>query len=133
MEQIILFDGICNLCNGSVNYVIRHDPEKKFSFATLQSAAGKKLLALHNLDPEKTNSFILIQEGKPYTRSAAALMVLRQLKGPGKWAYSFIRLPARWRDAVYDIIASHRYKWFGKREECLLPGPDVAERFIDSK
>jgi predicted DCC family thiol-disulfide oxidoreductase YuxK len=129
-HPIILFDGVCNLCNKSVQYVIRHDAEKKFHFASLQSDAGQQLLKQYNLPADNFNSFVLIQNGKAYTRSTAALRVAKQLKGIVKLLYGFIIVPAFLRDAVYNGIANNRYKWFGKRESCMIPSPDLQSRFL---
>jgi predicted DCC family thiol-disulfide oxidoreductase YuxK len=128
---VILFDGICNLCNSSVNYVIRHDPQKIFRFASLQSEPGKKLLKQFDLPENDINSFVLIENDQPFTRSAAALRVARKLKGPISLLYGFIIVPRFIRDAVYDLIAHKRYRWFGKRESCMVPGTSVSSRFLN--
>ena len=130
-HPIILFDGICNLCNKSVQYVISHDAEKKFHFASLQSDAGQQLLKQYNLPADHFNSFVLIENQKAYTRSTAALRVAKQLKGILKLLYGFIIVPRFLRDAVYNWIANNRYKWFGERESCMLPTPDLQSRFLN--
>lgn len=129
-HPIILFDGVCNLCNRSVQYVIRHDAEKKFHFASLQSDAGQQLLKQYHLPADNFNSFVLIQDAKAYTRSTAALRVAKQLKGITKLLYGFIIVPRFLRDAIYNLIANNRYKWFGERESCMLPTPDLQSRFL---
>ncbi len=129
-HSIILFDGVCNLCNRSVQYVIRHDAEKKFHFASLQSDAGQQLLKQYHLPADNFNSFVLIQDAKAYTRSTAALRVAKQLKGITKLLYGFIIVPRFLRDAIYNLIANNRYKWFGERESCMLPTPDLQSRFL---
>ena len=129
-HSIILFDGVCNLCNRSVQYVIRHDAEKKFHFASLQSDAGQQLLKQYHLPADNFNSFVLIQDAKAYTRSTAALRVAKQLKGITKLLYGFIIVPRFLRDAIYNLIANNRYKWFGERESCMLPSPDLQSRFL---
>ncbi|MFT3908913.1 MAG: thiol-disulfide oxidoreductase DCC family protein [Ferruginibacter sp.] len=130
-HPIILFDGICNLCNSSVQYVIKHDPAASFKFASLQSEQGQNLLRQFNLATNDINSFVLIQDNKAYTRSTAALKVAKQIKGATKLLYGFIIVPAFIRDAVYSFIAHNRYKWFGKRNECMAPTPSLKERFLN--
>ena len=115
-HPVILFDGICNLCNASVQFVIRRDPGGIFKFATLQGDPGKKMAETFGLDGLKGDSFILIENGKAYTRSAAALRVARKLKGPVSLLYGFIIVPPFIRNGVYDLISRNRYKWFGKKE-----------------
>lgn len=129
-SPIILFDGLCNLCNGAVQFVIKNDAEKKFLFTSLQSEAGQQLLKQYKLPAENFNSFTLIQDGKVYVKSSGALKVAKQLTGPIKLLYVFIIVPAFIRDAVYNWIAKNRYKWFGKKESCMLPSPELKERFL---
>jgi hypothetical protein len=132
MDQVILFDGICNLCNRAINFVIRHDPGKKFHFATLQSEAGQKLLSQYKKDAKKADTFWLLQQGKLYSRSTAALRVACQLNGPVKWAVIFMLVPAGIRNVLYDWVAANRFRWFGKRESCMQPHKEIAERFIET-
>lgn len=129
-KPIILFDGICNLCDGAVKFVIKHDPENQFLFASLQSEAGQRLLKQYKLPLENFNSFILIQDEKVYSKSTGALKVARQIKGVWSWLYIFIIIPAFIRDAVYAWIAQNRYKWFGKKEACMIPTPELKARFL---
>ena len=129
-HPIILFDGICNLCNGAVQYVIKHDAEAVFQFASLQSEAGQKLLQQYNLPQNNFNSFVLIDADKAYTKSTAALKVAKRLKGGIKLLYGFIIVPAFIRNGVYNIIANNRYKWFGKKNECMIPTPSLQSRFL---
>lgn len=129
-KPIILFDGICNLCNGSVLFVIKHDPDKKFLFASLQSEAGQKLLTQYQLPTQNFNSFTLVQDDKVFIKSTAALKVVRQLKGACSWLYIFIIVPKFIRDGVYTLIAKNRYKWFGKKDACMIPTPALKERFL---
>ena len=130
-RQIILFDGVCNLCNGAVQFVIKHDPHAKFTFASLQSDTGKKLLEAHNLPSNQLNSFVLIQEERTYTKSTAALKVVMQLTGLIKLLYGFIIVPVFIRNAVYTLISNNRYKWFGKKEACMIPSPSLKQRFLN--
>lgn len=130
-HPIILFDGVCNLCNSSVQYVIRHDPSEQFQFASLQSKVGQALLAKHHLPLAGFNSFVLIENDKAYTQSTAALRVARKLKGPVKLLVVFIIIPAFIRDVLYKFVAANRYKWFGKKESCMLPSPNLRHRFLN--
>ena len=130
-NPLILFDGVCNLCNSSVQFVIRHDPQHIFRFASLQSSFGQKILSKYGLPLNNYNSFILFVDNKIYTGSTAALMVVGKLKGFIKLLYFFIAVPKFIRDGVYNIFAKNRYKWFGKKQECMIPSPDVRERFLD--
>lgn len=129
-QPVILFDGICNLCNSSVQYVIKHDPVALFKFASLQSETGRQLLKEYGLPENSLNSFVLIQDNKAHTRSTAALKVAKKLKGPVKLLYGFIIVPAFIRNWVYTLIAHKRYKWFGKRDECMIPSPSLKTRFL---
>lgn len=128
---VILFDGVCNLCNGSVQYVIRHDRYAIFKFASLQSDSGQQLLHKYHLPQSNFNSFVLIEDDKAYTRSTAALKVAAKLSGIVKLLYGFIIVPAFIRDAVYNFIARNRYKWFGKKDTCMIPTPALKSRFLN--
>lgn len=128
--SIILFDGICNLCNGAVLFVIKHDPSGKFLFASLQSDAGQELLKKYNLPVDNFNSFILLQDEKVYSKSTGGLKVAQQIKGAWSWLYIFIIIPKFIRDGVYTWIANNRYKWFGKKDACMLPTPELKARFL---
>jgi predicted DCC family thiol-disulfide oxidoreductase YuxK len=129
-HPVILFDGVCNLCNNSVQFVISHDPEGRFRFAALQSASGQSLLRERHLDPETFTSIVLIMNGRVYQRSRAALEIARRLSGLWPLIYAFIIVPPFVRDWVYDWIAANRYKWFGKRNECMIPTPELRSRFL---
>jgi predicted DCC family thiol-disulfide oxidoreductase YuxK len=130
-QPIILFDGVCNLCNGAVQFIIRHDKKDQFLFASLQSNEGQKLLAKYNFPVDELNSFILIDNGKAYTRSTGALKVFKKLNGSLPLLYGFIILPKFIRDGVYNLIAKNRYKWFGKKDECMIPTPALKARFLN--
>ena len=129
-KPVILFDGVCNLCTGSVQFILKRDKEKRFLFASLQSRYGQDLLRQFDLPTNTFNSFILYQDGKVLTRSTAALEMFQQLKG-WKWVKIFRIVPKFIRDAVYNLIAKNRYKWFGQKNECWLPTPDLKGRFLD--
>ena len=130
-SSIILFDGVCNLCNSSVQFVIKHDADKKFMFASLQSTAGQLLLKQFDLPLQDFNSFILIENEKVFLKSTAALMVAKQLKGAVKLLYGFIIVPPFIRNGAYNFIAKNRYKWFGKKESCILPTAELKARFLN--
>lgn len=130
-SKVILFDGVCNLCNGAVLFIIKRDPKAKFKFAALQSDIGMSLTAEHNIDTTKTDSIVLVEAGKVYIKSTAALRVARHLKGGYPLLYGFIIFPAFFRNWVYDWIAKNRYKWFGKKESCMIPTPELKSRFLD--
>jgi predicted DCC family thiol-disulfide oxidoreductase YuxK len=130
MEKIILFDGICNFCNASVQFIIKRDPQAHFRFASLQSEVGKKMLTKYKI-PQDMNSFIFIDGAKYYTKSSAALTVCKHLKGFWKWFYVFILVPRPIRDCLYHFIARNRYKWFGKKESCMIPTSDIRNRFLE--
>ena len=130
MPPLILFDGVCNLCNGSVQFIIKRDKEAKFRFASLQSEAGKKILEQFKLPTDTFNSFILYEDGKIYTRSTAALRVFSQLKN-WKWVGALQYVPKFIRDGVYNLVARNRYRWFGKKDECMIPTPELKSRFLD--
>jgi predicted DCC family thiol-disulfide oxidoreductase YuxK len=128
---VILFDGVCNLCNGAVQFVIQKDKNAQFRFASLQSENGQKLLHQFQLPQADFTSFVLIENGKAYTRSTAALRVARKLSGAIKLLYGFIIVPVFIRDAVYNYIGKNRYKWFGKKDACMIPTPELKNRFLN--
>lgn len=130
-HPIILFDGVCNLCNGSVQFVLKRDRGGYFKYASLQSESGQELLKKYGLPTDDYNSFVLVEGERVYTQSTAALRVARKLDGAWKILYGFILLPAFIRDAVYGLIARNRYRIFGKRESCMLPQPEWKSRFLD--
>ena len=128
----ILFDGVCNLCNSFVQFIIKHDPNGRFRFASLQSEVGRQLLAAHSItivsaDPE---SVLLVANGKVYSHSTAVLRILRKLGGMWSLLYAGMLLPRFARDAAYRFVARNRYRWFGREEACMLPTPELAQRFL---
>lgn len=130
MNNIVLFDGECNFCDSSVQFIIKRDRKNRFQFASLQGETGRKLVNEHNI-PENTDSMLLITNDKAYLKSSAALHVAKQLKGFWKLLFVFILIPRPLRDFVYDIIAKNRYKWFGRKESCMIPSPEMRHRFFD--
>lgn len=129
--RVLLFDGVCNLCNGAVNFVIDHDPDAKFKFASLQSSAGMEYLKRYNMPSDVFESIVLVKANKVYTKSTAALKVAKELNGIWKVLYFFIIIPKPIRDAVYSFIARNRYSWFGKQEFCRVPTPELSQRFLE--
>jgi predicted DCC family thiol-disulfide oxidoreductase YuxK len=130
-DSVILFDGLCNLCSGSVQFVIKHDKNNRFKFASLQSDKGMEILNRFSLPTKQYDSFVLIENNQAFTRSTAALKVCRHLSGPIRLLYGFIIVPVFIRDALYNFIAANRYKWFGKKDSCMLPTPALKEKFLD--
>ncbi|MDX1439411.1 MAG: thiol-disulfide oxidoreductase DCC family protein [Rubricoccaceae bacterium] len=129
-EPIVLFDGVCNLCNNAVDFIIKRDRNEQFKFASLQSETGEDLARRHGIDVSKTNSVVLIDGGQAYVRSAAALKIAKKLDAAWPLMYVFILVPRHIRDFVYDWVARHRYNWFGRRETCRLPTPEEQARFV---
>jgi len=129
--NIILFDGVCNLCNKTVQFIIKRDPKIKFSFASLQSGSGRLLCAQTGLPAGSLDSLIYIRNGTIYTRSKAVLMILRELGNGWNLLYGLIIIPPFLRDGLYDFIARRRYGFFGKSESCMMPVPGYEERFLE--
>lgn len=126
---VVLFDGVCNLCSASVQFIIRRDPGSFFKFASLQSEPGEQLKKEYGID-HNVQSMVLIEDGHSYTESTAALRIARHLHGPWKLLYIFIIVPKPLRNLVYRYIASHRYRWFGRKQSCMVPTPDMRKRFL---
>ena len=130
--KIILFDGVCNLCNNAINFVIKRDKKSVFRFASLQSDIGQKLINERGIDTSKIDSIILIDPGTAwYEKSTAALQIAKQLSGMLPLLSVFLIFPKSFRDWIYDIIARNRYKWFGKKDQCMIPTPELKALFID--
>jgi predicted DCC family thiol-disulfide oxidoreductase YuxK len=130
-HQLILFDGVCNLCNGFVQFVIARDPAARFQFGALQSAAAQRVLALHEAPTPLPDTIVLIDNGRLYTRSTAALRIVRRLTFPWPLVSVLLAVPRPLRDAIYALVARHRYRWFGQRDHCMLPTPALRSRFVD--
>src|SRR5262245_6045945 len=129
---LILFDGVCNLCNASVHWIIERDPRRIFRFASLQSAAGRAALAASGATAAPLESVVLIDRARIYTRSDAAIRIARRLGLPWSAVAVAVLVPRRLRDAGYDWVARNRYGWFGRRESCLRPTPELAGLFLDA-
>jgi predicted DCC family thiol-disulfide oxidoreductase YuxK len=129
-KAIVLFDGVCNFCNGTVNFIIRRDRENRFRFAALQSEAGQELLRQYDLNAPGIDSVILIENGKAFTHSTAALKIARHLGGSWQIFSVFQFVPQRVRDFFYRLFARNRYRLFGKRDVCMMPTPEIKARFL---
>jgi len=130
-SKIILFDGICNLCNSFVQRVIKNDSKNIFKFASLQSDFGQKFLKDKHLDHLELKTIILIEGDKFYTKSTAALKIGKELKGIYQISSILIWIPKAIRDFVYDIVSRNRYSWFGRQESCMMPTPELKNKFIN--
>jgi predicted DCC family thiol-disulfide oxidoreductase YuxK len=130
-HPVILFDGVCKLCDSSIHFFIDRDPKKKLRFATLQSSYGQKILKQHALPQEKFTSMLLLEGKQLHTKSDAVLRALKYTQVPWSWLSHLRLVPRFLRNAVYDLIAKRRYRWFGKFNQCRVPTPDLRERFID--
>lgn len=130
VSAIVLFDGVCNFCNGSVNFVIERDAENYFKFAPLQSETGQQLLEKFGIDKTETDSVILIENERAFTHSTAALKIAGRLPGIWSWLYAFIVVPKPVRDFFYKLFAKNRYRLFGKQDACMMPTPEIRERFL---
>ena len=130
-KKIILFDGVCNLCNSSVQFVIDRDPNNRFMFASLQSDFGQEVLRKYHLNTTDFDSIILLDQQKIYEKSSAALRIAKELKFPWSLLAIFLILPQFLRDIGYNYVAKNRYKWFGKQESCWMPTPELRSKFLD--
>lgn len=131
-KKIILFDGVCNLCNSSVQYIIKHDTKDEYRFAALQSEIGKKMIAERHIDTALLDSILLIEPGVAYyAKSTAALMIGKSFGGFWSLLAIFEWIPENFRNSVYDYIAKNRYKWYGKKDACMIPTPELKAKFLD--
>ena len=129
-KQIVLFDGVCNFCNASVQFILKNDGKAKFYFAPLQSQLAVDLLKSNDINPDTIDSIVLISSRDLFLESDAALRIARDLRFPWNWGYPFIFMPRFIRDSGYRLIARYRYSWFGKRDQCMLPTAEQKERFL---
>jgi predicted DCC family thiol-disulfide oxidoreductase YuxK len=130
-HPIVLFDGVCNLCSASVQFILRRDSGARFRFASLQSAAGQELLARLGIDTQGFDSVVVIEGDRWFKESDAALRVAHHLGGPWRLLTVLRLIPRPLRDRAYRLIARNRYRWFGKKETCWLPTPELRGRFLD--
>ena len=128
---LILFDGVCNLCNGLVQFIIRRDAKGKFKFASLQSEVGRSLLKQFNIDPDLLHSIVVIDNGVAFQRSDAVLRIANYLGGRWKILTAFKILPKFFRDGCYNVVAANRYRIFGKQDSCMIPTPELKDRFVE--
>jgi predicted DCC family thiol-disulfide oxidoreductase YuxK len=129
-HPIVLFDGVCNLCNRSIQLIIPRDPEGRFRFASLQSDLGRELRARLGIDPRAVDSVILVEGDRWYQESDAALRIARGMGGAWRWLWALRLVPPFLRDGAYRTIARNRYRWFGRQETCWLPTPELRGRFL---
>jgi predicted DCC family thiol-disulfide oxidoreductase YuxK len=129
-RPVILFDGVCNLCNGAVQFVIKRDTSGTFRFASLQSAAAAALVGPMGKNPADLDSILLVHKGKVYQKSRAALEIARRMRGAWPLLYGLVIIPPFIRDAVYNWVARNRYRWFGRQESCMVPSPELKSRFL---
>lgn len=129
-DKIVLFDGVCNFCESSVQFIIKHDKSNSLKFASLQSKLGNELLLKYNM-PTSLDGVVFIENNKAYFKSSAAFRIARYFGGFWKILQLFSILPLFVTDFAYDIIAKNRYKWFGKKESCMLPSPEIRNRFLE--
>ena len=131
-HKVILFDGVCNLCNSFVNFVIRNDKKEVFKFAPIQSDFGEIALKKHRINSKDTDSIILIDNDNYYIKSSAALYIAKNLSGAYPLLFCFMLVPKFMRNWVYDFVAKNRYKWYGKKESCMIPTPELIDKFYSS-
>lgn len=132
MASIVVFDGVCNLCNWVVQLIIRHDPDGHVQFASLQSDVGRTLLESHGLNRIEPETIVLVRDDRVSTMSDAALEIARDMGVPFSLLYPLIVLPKGFRDWAYRIVARNRYRWFGRRDSCMMPTPELKRRFLDA-
>jgi len=130
-KKIILFDGVCNLCNSSVQYVIKHDKKDIFRFVALQSELGEQILKHIGISRDNIDSIVLYEPGRAYYyKSSAALEIARNMGGIFTYGTVFKIIPTAIRNVVYDFIAKNRYKWYGKQDSCMIPTPELSAKFL---
>ncbi|MEN8817506.1 MAG: thiol-disulfide oxidoreductase DCC family protein [Nonlabens sp.] len=129
-HEIVLFDGVCNLCNGAILFIIKRDKKDRFRFAAIESEIGQKLLDKHGIDPNKIDSIVLVSGDTAFAKAEAALRISKHLSGLWPLLYSLIIVPKFLANVVYDFIARNRYKWFGKKESCMIPTPELKSKFL---
>ncbi len=130
-NNVVFFDGVCNFCNASVHFIIKRDKNDRFKFAALQSDYAKEKLSNYfQENPSQAESIILLENGHVFTQSTAALRIAKHLKGMYPLLYCCIIIPKFFRNFVYDFIAKNRYKWFGKKKECMIPTPEIKSKFL---
>ncbi len=129
-DRVVLFDGVCNVCESTAQFILRHDPVGKIKMASLQSEPGQEILAWAGMDGEDLDTLVFMEKGRVYVRSSGALRIARQLRFPWPVLSVLLIVPAFLRDWAYKIFARNRYKWFGKKTECMIPSPEIRARFL---
>lgn len=129
-QPLIIFDGVCNLCHGAVNFIIKRDKLGLFLFTTMQSDYAQELIKSHGISDPELDTFLLIKDGKIYERSNAALEITKDLSGLWYWLRIFLIVPTSIRDILYNLIAKNRYRVFGKKDQCMVPTPELQQRFL---
>lgn len=132
MQPVLLIDGECNFCHGTVRFVVAHERDHELRFGALQSEAGRPLLAGTGIDPDDSRTVVLLDDDGLHVRSEAALRIATHLRAPWRWARVLRVVPRPLRDAAYDVVARNRFRWFGRRDACELPAPEIRARFLDS-
>jgi predicted DCC family thiol-disulfide oxidoreductase YuxK len=130
VAAVVIFDGVCNLCSHTVQFIVAHERAPTISFASMQSSAGARLMRQFGLDPNDAKTFVLVEERAPYVRSEAAIRISRHLRMPWRLLGLVRFIPRRVRDYAYDTVARNRYRWFGRREYCMVPSSSIAGRFL---
>ena len=130
-RHVVIFDGVCNLCAHGVSFILAHERDHLIQFAAAQSAPGRELLVRLGFDPQNLTTVVFIKGGVAYVRSDAAIEVAQHLRLPWRMCRVLRFVPRRFRDAIYDLVALSRYRWFGMRESCIVPTPELRSRFID--
>ena len=130
-DNLVIFDGVCNLCTHSVHFILEHEKEPLFQFAPVQSATGSRLMRELGLDPDDAETFVFIADGRAFLRSDAAIRIAPHLRGAWRWLGAVKIVPRPLRDWLYDLVARNRYRWFGRTDTCMVPTKDIRARFID--
>lgn len=130
-DNIVVFDGLCNFCSKSVEFIIKQDKKAIFRFAAIQSRTGGELIRQFGMDPNDIKTFMLVKGGKAYMRSEAVLQIVKQFQAPWRFLSVLRLIPRPVRDWAYTLFANNRYRWFGKMEKCMVPSPDINARFLD--
>lgn len=130
MGGIVIFDGVCNFCDHTVNFILRHEAEAQLLFVPLQTSTGARILRELGFDPEDAKTFVFIDGGRAYSRSAAAVRLARHLRWPWRALTAVWIIPRPLRDYGYSLIAANRYRWFGRKDTCMIPSPEVSQRFV---
>jgi predicted DCC family thiol-disulfide oxidoreductase YuxK len=128
---VLFFDGVCNLCSGAVQFVVDHDPQGRIRFASLQSDVGRAVLERLDLPRDDLETVVLVEGNRAYTKSAAAIRVCELLGGVYRLASVGWIVPRGVRDRLYDVVAEHRYQWFGRKDQCMVPTPELRSRFVE--